>query len=100
MDPPFVLYFPRLIIRTFLRLIRLAPPCSPGCNERWAEALSWGKDSILWWCWTHHTPLKHAYTGAMRLPGDDQGGKWVRLSGWDGEVNAWLKQVELFAKAQ
>ena len=100
MDPPFVLYFPRLIIRTFLRLIRLAPPCSLGCSERWTEVFSWGEKSILWWCWNNHTPLKHTYTGEMRLPGDDQGGKWVRLSGWGGEVSAWLKQVELFAKVE
>lgn len=99
LDPPFVLYFSRLVIRTFLRLLGLAPPCSPGCEERWGEVFSVGKQSIVWWCWTNHTPVKKKCTSEMQESGDE-GGKWVRLGGWGGEVDAWIKRVESFAKAQ
>ncbi len=37
LDPPFVLYFPRVFVRTILRLIGLGTPCSPGCNESFRE---------------------------------------------------------------
>ncbi|KAF8531922.1 hypothetical protein JB92DRAFT_2690507, partial [Gautieria morchelliformis] len=101
LDPPFLLYFPRLVIRTFMRLVRWAPPCSPGCDERWSEVFSWGKQSIVWWSWTNHTPLQRVHAAAMQQSEDNlQGGKWVRLGGWGREVSTWLKQVESFAKAR
>ncbi|KAF7347220.1 adenylate kinase [Mycena venus] len=31
LDPPLLLYFPRIFIRTVLGLLGLRPPCSPGC---------------------------------------------------------------------
>lgn len=34
LDPPLLLYFPPLVIRTFLRLFRLRPPCAPGFEEQ------------------------------------------------------------------
>ncbi|KAF8579028.1 hypothetical protein K439DRAFT_1416646 [Ramaria rubella] len=98
LDPPFALYFPRLVIRTFLRLIGVAPPCSPGCGETLSNVFSWGKKSIIWWCWNEHIPQRKFCTTEMQQPGEDKGGKWIRLGGWRGEVNAWLKQVEMFAK--
>ena len=48
LDPPLVLYFPRLVLRTFLRLFRLAPPCSTGCEERASEVF-FSRASIIWW---------------------------------------------------
>ena len=48
LDPPLILYFPRLFYRTIMRLLRLAPPCSPGCEEMAAEAF-FSRNSILWW---------------------------------------------------
>ena len=48
LDPPLVLYFPRLVLRTFLRLFRLAPPCSSGCEERASEVF-FSRASIIWW---------------------------------------------------
>ncbi|KAG5649202.1 hypothetical protein H0H81_005452, partial [Sphagnurus paluster] len=33
LDPPLALYFPRILLRTLLRLLRVGAPCSPGCDE-------------------------------------------------------------------
>ncbi|KAJ7479524.1 hypothetical protein FB451DRAFT_1556459, partial [Mycena latifolia] len=52
LDPPLILYLPRIIIRTFLRLLNLGAPCSPGCPEMLSTLFS--KESIVWWCITHH----------------------------------------------
>ena len=100
MDPPFLLYFPRLVIRTFMRLVRFTPPCSPGCNETLADIFTFGEKSILWWSWTNHTPLRNAHISEMLQLGEDRGGKWIRLGGWGGEAEAWLKHVESFVKTQ
>ena len=100
MDPPFLLYFPRLVIRTFMRLVRFTPPCSPGCNDTLADIFTFGKKSILWWSWTNHTPLRNAHISEMLQLGEDRGGKWIRLGGWGGEAEAWLKHVESFVKTQ
>lgn len=100
LDPPFVLLFPRLILRTFLQTIGVVPPCSPGCNDNLVDLIFWEGKSVVLWCWTHHTPFQKAHSSAMQVAGDDQGGKWIRISGWVGSVNAWLKDVESFAKAR
>ena len=100
LDPPFALSFTRLVIRTFLRLIRLAPPCSPGCHESLGDVFSWGERNILWWSWSRHSPQREFCTSRMQQPGIDQGGKWVRLGGWGKEVNGWLEQAKVFANAR
>ncbi|RPD78404.1 hypothetical protein L226DRAFT_531749 [Lentinus tigrinus ALCF2SS1-7] len=48
LDPPLVLYFPRLCWRTLLRLFGAAPQCSAGCEESVREVFL-SRDSILWW---------------------------------------------------
>ncbi|KAF7333597.1 hypothetical protein MSAN_02418700 [Mycena sanguinolenta] len=40
LDPPLALYLPRIIWRTFLRMLRLEEPCSPGCPESIREVFS------------------------------------------------------------
>ncbi|KAF7369291.1 hypothetical protein MVEN_00256900 [Mycena venus] len=53
LDPPLALYLPRIIWRTFVRLLGLREPCSPGCPEM-VSKLFFSKESIVWWCITHH----------------------------------------------
>ena len=48
LDPPLILYFPRLVYRTIQRLLRLAPPCSPGCEET-ASQVFFSRESMIWW---------------------------------------------------
>jgi len=95
MDPPFALYFSRLIVRTFLRILRIAPSCSPGCDESLGDVFTWGEKSILWWSWNNHTPQREFGTSQMQ---GDEGRKWIRLGGWGGVVKAWLGRVETMAK--
>ncbi|KAJ7281039.1 hypothetical protein C8J57DRAFT_1564519 [Mycena rebaudengoi] len=68
LDPPLALYFPRLIIRTFLRMFRLREPCSPGCPEMAMEMFV-SKESIVWWCLTHHWPVRECERANMALIG-------------------------------
>ncbi len=56
LDPPLILYFPRLVCRTFLRLFRLAPPCSLGCEET-ASQVFFSRESMIWWYVVMHTPF-------------------------------------------
>ncbi|KAF8886945.1 hypothetical protein BD779DRAFT_1528830 [Infundibulicybe gibba] len=65
LDPPFMLYFTRIVIRTFLRLIGLREPCSPGCLEKLSETLS--RKGILWWCITNHSRLHKRELAKMEL---------------------------------
>ena len=37
LNPPLILYFPRLVMRTFLRLLCLRPPCAPSRKEQFRE---------------------------------------------------------------
>ncbi|KAK0451423.1 AAA domain-containing protein [Desarmillaria tabescens] len=60
LDPPFLLYFPRVLVRTFLRLFGLGTPCSPGCRESFREVF-FSRNSILCWCWWEHRV--HSRTG-------------------------------------
>ncbi|THH08545.1 hypothetical protein EW145_g2648 [Phellinidium pouzarii] len=56
LDTPFLLYFPRILRRTFLRLLRLEPTCAPGCEER-AREVFFSRQSILWWAMSNHAPF-------------------------------------------
>ncbi|KAA1475093.1 hypothetical protein DENSPDRAFT_841819 [Dentipellis sp. KUC8613] len=91
LDPPLLLYFPRLCIRTFRRLLGLSPPCSAGCPERASETFS--KDSIIWWCLTNHWRVRRWANERIAADGILQGGRTRRLGGWTGEVDAWLLDV-------
>jgi len=97
LDPPFLLYFPRLLWRTFVRLFRLGRPCAPGCNEDWREVF-FSKNSIILWCITHHSTLRCRYE-RMWEPVEN-GGKWRRLGGWGGAFRQWWNGLELVAKSR
>ena len=97
LDPPLLLTFYRICVRTMLRLLRLAPPCSPGCPERASEVF-FSKDSIIWWCLSHHWSMRRkgwAKMGEMALEtGTNVGNrKMRRLGGWGQARQDWLDQV-------
>ncbi|KAJ7220805.1 hypothetical protein GGX14DRAFT_432121 [Mycena pura] len=98
LDPPLVLYLPRLVLRTILRMLRLQEPCSPGCPEMLSEVL-FSKESIVWWCITHHRPVRERERARMAKIGlgigsNVAGRKMRRIGGWGGELRAWLDDVK------
>ncbi|KAJ7922674.1 hypothetical protein B0H13DRAFT_2655552 [Mycena leptocephala] len=98
LDPPLALYLPRLIWRTFLRLLRLRAPCSPGCIERVSEVFL-SKESIVWWCITHHRPVRDRESAKMSLIGvgvgsDVDNQNMRRIGGWGAELRAWFDDVK------
>ncbi|KAI0829773.1 hypothetical protein BC628DRAFT_1314568 [Trametes gibbosa] len=92
LDPPLVLYFPRLCWRTLLRLLRRAPPCSPGCEEMLHEVF-FARTSIIWWCLSNHRRVRERYAEPHRVDGVHAGGKLRRIGGWGGELDAWKQDV-------
>lgn len=91
LDPPFWLYFPRLIWRTLLRLLGLNESCSQGCKESLKDVFTWGEKSIIWWCWTNHARLKKRCEDQMSESND---GKWIRLTGLGESVKAFQAHFE------
>ncbi|KAJ7842234.1 hypothetical protein B0H14DRAFT_1032302 [Mycena olivaceomarginata] len=99
LDPPLLLYFPRIFVRTVLGLLGLRPPCSPGCPERFVQAF-FSRESILWWCLTHHFHVRRREGARMQLMGigdttQVSGRKMRRIGGWGGEVREWLEEVRI-----
>jgi len=92
LDPPFILYFPRICYRTFARLMGYGQPCSPGCYESWREVFSLGEGSILWWSWTNHNPYRERQQAEMMSEGFRD--KTRRLGGWGGELENWVKDIQ------
>lgn len=92
LDPPFILYFPRICYRTFARLVGYGQPCSPGCNESWREVFSFGEESILWWSWTHHDPYRKRQQAEMMS--EEFRDKTRRLGGWGGELENWIEDIQ------
>jgi hypothetical protein len=90
LDPPFMLYFPRLCIRTFLRLFGMKSPCSPGCGETVGEVFSLGETSIIWWCWTRHEPVRLQEATKYTLDGE----RWRRIGGWGSELKCWIEDIK------
>ncbi|KAJ7479523.1 hypothetical protein FB451DRAFT_1556458 [Mycena latifolia] len=104
LDPPLLLYLPRIIIRTILRLLRLRAPCSPGCPEILSEVL-FSKESIVWWCITNHRTVRKREGARMTEIGigvgsNVEGQKMRRLGGWGGELRAWLVDVKRMLQRQ
>lgn len=91
LDPPLVLYFPRILIRTVLGLFSLTPPCSPGCSEQWSKFLS--AKGILWWCLSNHSVARKRYGERVREWGVENGGKMRHIGGWGGALEAWKREV-------
>ncbi|VDB85715.1 unnamed protein product [Peniophora sp. CBMAI 1063] len=101
LDPPFLLYFPRLIWRTFRRLFRLEESCSDGCEESWLKTF-FSRDSIIWWCMTNHTVVQARIKKFMAADDPSAGGpgKYIHLGGWGGEQDAWLRDVKAMARSK
>ncbi|KAI0368374.1 hypothetical protein BV20DRAFT_948365 [Pilatotrama ljubarskyi] len=93
LDPPLLLYFPRLCWRTFVRLLRLAPPCSPGCEEMAGEVF-FSRNSIVWWCLTNHSTVRKRQAVLYRVDGVHVGGRRRRIGGWGVELAAWKRDVQ------
>ncbi len=99
LDPPLVLYFPRVILRTFRRMLKLDPPCSPGCEET-IRGVFFSRESILWWCLTNHRFARKRERERLRTQGIHVGGTYRRIGGWGGELEAWKKSVRDMVAAQ
>ncbi|KZW01555.1 hypothetical protein EXIGLDRAFT_717953 [Exidia glandulosa HHB12029] len=99
LDPPFVLYFPRIFWRTMRRLFGYGEPCAPGCDETW-RSVFFDKESILLWAITQHRRVRKRYNAACSADPVERGGKWRRLGGWGAEAKVWFEQVEELAKSR
>ncbi|KAF9059050.1 hypothetical protein BDP27DRAFT_1342259 [Rhodocollybia butyracea] len=102
LDPPFLLYFPRIILRTFLRILGLAPPCSPGCRET-PRNVFFSKESIIWYCITQHRPKRQKNVVRMELWGlgvGSQGQKMRRLEGWGAELREWMDSIRAMKRSK
>ncbi|KAF9476790.1 hypothetical protein BDN70DRAFT_881982 [Pholiota conissans] len=104
LDPPLYVYFPRIAWRTLLRLLRLGPSCSPGCDERFTEVF-FSKDSILWWCLSQHWIVRRRNEERMKLIGLNSGSdvsnrRMRRFGGWGSDVKAWLNDVAAMVSAK
>ncbi|KAK6334258.1 hypothetical protein TWF730_003472 [Orbilia blumenaviensis] len=98
LDPPLLLYLPRLILRTFYRLIGTEPNCAPGCEENWRDVLSPNDKSIIWWCVTHHGYCREWGESVIVEQGRvEDGGIVRRIGGWGGELRWWVGEVERLA---
>ncbi|KAF7369303.1 hypothetical protein MVEN_00258200 [Mycena venus] len=98
LDPPLALYLPRVIWRTFLRLLRLREPCSPGCSEMVSEVF-FSRESIVWWCITQHRIVRERESARMAQIGIGIGSdvdkqKMRRIGGWGEELRAWFRDVK------
>ncbi|TCD63379.1 hypothetical protein EIP91_005610 [Steccherinum ochraceum] len=99
LDPPLILYFPRLCYRTVLRLLKIAPPCSPGCQEDYREVF-FSKKSILWWCLSSHRRIRAREAQLLPVEGIHVGGKRRRIGGWGRELKVWKRDVRDMVRAQ
>ncbi|KAF9002259.1 AAA domain-containing protein [Cyathus striatus] len=97
LDPPLALYLPRIILRTVLGILRLEPPCSPGCPETFSKAF-FSKDSIIWWCITDHGLVRRRNTEKMKIVGLGVGSDTSRqimrrIGGWGSTLRRWMQDV-------
>ncbi|RDX55237.1 hypothetical protein OH76DRAFT_1452908 [Lentinus brumalis] len=98
LDPPLLLYFPRLCWRTFLRLLGFVPPCTTGCEESLWDVF-FSRESIIWWTLGAHGRVRKREAERYRVDGVHVGGKCRRLGGWGGELEAWKQAVRGMAQA-
>ncbi|PFH49507.1 hypothetical protein AMATHDRAFT_63111 [Amanita thiersii Skay4041] len=97
LDPPLVLYFPRLLWRTLLRLLRIEPPCSTGCEETIRETF-FSRDSIILSCLMRHSVVRVRARKMMERYGlgvgrSQEDWKMRRIGGWGGQLREWLEGV-------
>ncbi|KAH9940378.1 uncharacterized protein BXZ73DRAFT_88638 [Epithele typhae] len=98
LDPPLLLYFPRLCWRTLLRLLRIGDPCAPGCDESIREVF-FSSESIIWWCLSNHWTVRKREGERYRTDGVHVGGNCRRIAGWGGELAAWKRDVRAMVEA-
>ena len=99
LDTPFALYFPRLCLRTLLRLLGLTPSCSPDCPESVREVF-FSRDSIVWWCITNHRVVQKREQARLTEDGVQVGGKRRRIGGWGKELAEWKANVAAMIEVQ
>ncbi|KAK7435139.1 hypothetical protein VKT23_019831 [Stygiomarasmius scandens] len=102
LNPPLALYFPRLLWRTFLRLLGLRAPCSPGCEENIRECF-FSSDSIIWWCLSNHWKNARQNRERMLKYGlgiGEKEQKMRQIGGWGSELKAWLAAVRDMVKTK
>lgn len=102
LDPPLLLYFPRLVLRTFLRRFGIQEVCSDGCPESITK-MFFSRESILWYCLRYHWVNKRRGSAKMAIFGLDDGSnvserKMRRIGGWGGDLNRFLSEVKEFAR--
>ncbi len=95
LDPPLWFYFPRIVWRTFLRLLGVTEACSPGCPERVGEVF-FSKESILWWCLSQHGINRRRNEERKKVLGD----KMRRIGGTGAELERWIHDVEVMVHNQ
>ncbi|KAJ7479528.1 hypothetical protein FB451DRAFT_1350876 [Mycena latifolia] len=96
-DPPLALYFPRIVLCTFLRMLGRAEPCNLGCPERWRDVF-FSRESMIVWCLTHHALVRRRDGARMARIGlregqRVEGQKMRRMGEWGGELRAWMRDV-------
>ncbi|KAI6149612.1 hypothetical protein BKA82DRAFT_4131328 [Pisolithus tinctorius] len=93
LDPPFVLYFARLVVRTLQRLFGLKDNCAPGCSETLAHVFLSKEESILYWAITHHSVVRRRESENLQRWGVHVGGNMRRIGGWGTELKLWKQAV-------
>ncbi|KAH8926476.1 hypothetical protein BT69DRAFT_979629 [Atractiella rhizophila] len=93
LDPPLLLYFPRILMRTLRRILRITPPCKEGCTESIPMVL-FSSRSILYWSFARHWEVRKTEGDKLMLDGVEVGGKRRRIGGWGAEYRAWMHEVE------
>ncbi|KAG6330607.1 hypothetical protein ID866_8480, partial [Astraeus odoratus] len=89
LDPPFLLYFPRLIIRTILRMVGYVDGCAPGCFETPRDVFFSKKDSILYRAIRYHYIVHRREGENLKRWGIQVGGNMRRIGGWGTELELW-----------
>jgi len=91
LDPPLRFYLPRVLWRTFLRLVGSRPTCAEGCEETWGEVFS--RKGIVWFCVTNHGRAKTKYTEWASRMAVENGGKMRRLDESCGDLDKWRDRI-------
>ncbi|EKM79767.1 hypothetical protein AGABI1DRAFT_119860 [Agaricus bisporus var. burnettii JB137-S8] len=98
LDPPLVLYFPRIFMRTIKRWWGIQELCSPGCGETFKDIFL-SRKSILAFCIEHHFVVRKRCREMMRNIGigiglDKERNCMRRIGGWGGALKGWLQDVD------
>ena len=98
LDPPALLYWPRLIRRTFWRLLRLNPAgdLPEGCYETIGNVF-FNSNSIIWWMIKGHWRLRKRYARLLEGDNAENGGKIRRIGGWGMQFRVWWAGVKALA---